>query len=608
MSAIFGIWHLDGTPVDTKHMKKMQDAVSQYGRDARELWIDQNIGLGCCLNRFRNHTRADVPCYTDHAMDVVFVGDADIYNRDELLNRYHLSDNDQISNQALLLQAYRKWGSAFAKYMNGDFALVIWEKRKKQLLVARDHLGVRPLYYFFNQSTFAFATDFRALLTLPFVGKELDEKVLYANLHNICHFEAESTYFASIKALPQAHTLLVTKNGIRKRKYWVPGKNGKTRYKTEEEYKEALYSLVLDAISIRIRNTEKEIATELSGGLDSSVITILAKRQLAQEGKKIEAFSWSPPYSLIEKKENDERALLEQICQKEGIKCTFFDPSIPPGDPNEALPPDAVDARVMRQEREVLASRGITFVLSGWGGDQGISYRANLSELFLHGYIGKFLGEIKVLAKGSPLRFMKILLSNTLFEFFKPYRVFSTPDKSLLPIANDHFSKKAKRENKKYTLPYSPVKHLVSGYIQNRTEHAAWMDAGYSIAHIYPYLDYRVVDFAMSIPRHLYHKNGVKRYLYREAFKGILPKAIYQFTSKNDIAKSTYFTNALPDIVKKLKQKIHELKNTVFVNYIDFDELLYRLDHMAADDKRNILSLNRRISICYNILQILNQV
>lgn len=607
MSALFGIWHLDGTPVLFKHMQKMQDTISHYGRDAQDIWIDQNVGLGCCLNRFSNHSQADVPVYSDNAMALVLIGDAEIYNRGELISRYHLADNDQISNQALILKAYKKWGNEYPKYINGDFAFVIWEKQRKQLLVARDHLGVRPLYYFYNQSTFAFSTDYRALLSLPFVGKEIDEKVLYANMQNICHFDPESTYFVNIKALPQAHTLRIEEKGIHKRKYWTPGKNGKIRYKTEIEYKEALSSLVNDAILIRVQNTERKIASELSGGLDSSVITILADRQLVKKGKKIEAFSWSPPFELIEKMQNDERALLEQVCQQENIDCTFFDPSIPLSDKNETLPPDAIDARVMRQEREILASRGVTFVLSGWGGDQGISYRANLPELLLHGYCGKFLKEIKYLAKGSPLRAIKLLLSYTIFEFFKPYRIFSNPDKNLIKLANHNFSKKAKRYRQKYTLSYSPVKHLESGYIQNRTEQAAWMDAVYSIQHIYPFLDYRVIDFAMSIPRHYYYKNGMKRYIYREAFQNILPKAIYQFTSKNDIAKSTYFTNVLPDIVLNIKQLVNALKGTVFINYINFNELLSQLNNLAVYDKKNIVSLKRRMLICYNIQQIMDK-
>jgi asparagine synthase (glutamine-hydrolysing) len=271
------------------------------------------------------------------------------------------------------------------------------------------------------------------------------------------------------------------------------------------------------------------------------------------------------------------------------------------------LPPDAIEARVMRQEREILAARGVTLVLSGWGGDQGISYRANLTELLLHGYMGEFLKEIKALAKGSPLRFIKTLLSYTLFELFKPYRLFSNPDKDLIRFTNRHFSKIGKRRRIKYTLHYFPVKQLESGYIQNRTEQAAWMDAVCSIQHICPYLDYRVVDFAMSIPRHLYYKNGVKRYIYREAFKDILPKAIYQFTSKNDIAKSTYFTGALPDMMIKLKQNIRELDHTVFSDYIDFNQLLVRLNALPADDKKNITSVNRRIFICHNIQRILEQ-
>lgn len=379
MSAIFGILNLDKTPVISSHMQKMQTVINHYGRDARDILIDKNIGLGCLLNRFSGNTSMDEPIYTDVSGNYTIIGDAEIYNREELIGFYQLSDNNQISTQALVLAAYKKWGIIFPKYINGDFVFVIWDKKKNQLLIARDHLGIRPIFYFYNNSTFAFATDFRALLSLPFVSKDLDEKYLFVNLQKICHFDPELTYFANIKELPQSNILQVDDKGLKKNKYWTPGKNGKIRFKTEQEYKDALFSLVSNAVSIRIKNTDRNIASELSGGLDSSVITILANKELLKKGKKIESFSWSPSFDYMEKKENDERLLLEQVCQRENISCTYYDPSIPLINKNEILPPDGVDAPVMRQEREILAARNVTYVLSGWGGDQAISCRYSWS-------------------------------------------------------------------------------------------------------------------------------------------------------------------------------------------------------------------------------------
>lgn len=607
MSAIFGIWHLTGDRVKEEHLQKMKDKVLHYGRDEQDIQIHRNIGLGCCLNKIGRHAQGDVPIYYDVSQELVFAGDAMIYNREELLGKCGLTGNKEISNQALILETYKKWGDDCPKYLNGDFAFVIWEKRKKQLLIARDHLGVRPLYYFCDQSTVAFSTDYRALLTLPFVRREIDEKTMYAHLGKIINFNPEATFFEKIIALPQAHILRIDEYGFHKNKYWTPGKNGKIVYKTEEEYTKALYSLVNDAITIRVRSTDKKLAAELSGGLDSSVITILANRELAKQGEKLELFSWSPPFTFVEKMPNDERTLLEQVCRQENLACTFFDPTSPSKNKMEILPPDAGDAVIIIQESEIMASRGVALVLSGWGGDQGISHRANLFELFLTGYWGHLLKEIKHLSIGSTLQFIKLLISNTVYQLFKSYSYFGHPNKDVAQFVNKHVAKRMKRYGKKNILYFSlsPVKHIESGYIQTRTEQAAWIDAVHSIQHLYPFLDYRVVDFAMSVPRHLYFKNAMSRYIYRETFKDILPKEIYQFTSKDDIAKSTYLTIVLKDTLANIRQVVNKLNRGLFSAYIDFDTLFRQLDSLAADDKKNILVMKRRILSCYHIQQII---
>jgi asparagine synthase (glutamine-hydrolysing) len=216
MSAIFGIWNIDGQPVEEKHLRRMEEMLRHYGRDAQNIKIDGNIGLGCCLNKISRHAASEVPVYTDEQQGTTLVGDALLYNRDELMGKYGLADDEAISTQGLLLAAYQKWGMDCAKNINGDFAFAIWEKQSKQLLIFRDHLGVRPLYYFYNGTTLAFATDYRPLLALPFIGKQLDEGKLYAELSNTYHIDPEVTYFAKIKRLPQAHWLKGDANGISK--------------------------------------------------------------------------------------------------------------------------------------------------------------------------------------------------------------------------------------------------------------------------------------------------------------------------------------------------------------------------------------------------------
>lgn len=611
MSAIFGIFDIHGGGVEECHVRAMRDMLLQYGHDAEDFSNDSTIAMGCCLNRFGVYSQNDVPVYHDEGRGIMLVGDALIYNRAELFEKCGLDDREGLSTQALLLDAYLKWGEDCPKYINGDFAFAVWEKRKSQLFIARDHLGVRPLYYFFDGQVFAFATDYRALLCLPFVGRELDEVKLYSELSRTYHIDPEATFFEHIKKLPQANTLRVGGSGIQKTKYWTPGTGGKIRYETEEEYAKALYGIVDDAIRIRVNGVSGKIGAELSGGLDSSVITILANRELKNSGCRLEAlFSWSPPWELLEPQPGDERELIEAICRQEGLRCGYYDPTEFSEDKTakRALLTDGGSGAVLCRELRAMSSQGIRFVLSGWGGDQGISHRANLKELFLHGCWGHFLSEALYMSKGSPLRFAKTVFTNTVLWLFGPFSYIHPAKSKTLNIVQRDFRKTIKKRCKRNILYFTvdPIRHIESGNIQTRTELAAWVDAEYNMQHLFPFLDHRVMDFAMSVPRHWYFKRGLNRYIYRRAFRGILPDEVYRYMRKDDPGRGALLKNGWTrGNAENLKSDFERLNKERFFTYLDFDKLREFVGAIGSEPSEKSRLGKRSIGICLDIQRIL---
>ncbi|MDR3598917.1 MAG: asparagine synthase-related protein [Desulfosporosinus sp.] len=603
MSAIFGIVHLNGEPVDVHRLQTMESKLRHYGRDEQAIEIvAHNIGLGCCLNTEISPLAAEVPVYSDD--DFVVIGDVQIYNRSEL--RVQLTENSQITNQELLLSAYKKWGIDCPMHINGDFVFAIWEKQRQQLLIIRDHLGVRPLYYFYNGASFAFATDFRALLVLPFVGRQFDEVTLYATLTNTYHIDPEATDFAQIKRLPQAHRLKVDAHGMDKQKYWTPGKSNIV-FATEDEYAQAMYDVVADAIKIRVTNRAK-IAAELSGGLDSSVVTILANRELKKEDEPLEYFSWSPPYELIDKQLGDERQLIELVCEQEGLHGQYYDPRLLLEKTRNEIELGFGGGKVFDQEYRQLTAQGVKLVLTGWGGDQGISHRCGMYELLVNGYWRYFWEEALHRSKGSPWRLFKTVIANSVLPLFGPFSYFGNPNKGIPSIVNEKFANKLKPHCKKNILYFGskPVKHLESGNIQTRTELTAWFGAHYNVQHVYPFLDYRVVDFAMSIPRHWFLKQGINRYLYRKAFAHILPPEVCGFTSKDDIARSTYSRGKEAEALDKLTLDANQLQRGLFSAYIGWDKFDKLLQSpLLKTDLRIRYTAHRKIQMCNNIQQIL---
>ena len=612
MSAIFGVFRLDGALVEEKHLKTMQEIIGHYGMDAQDIFLQDNIGLGCCLNKVGKYSLSDEPIYYDIRQEQILIGDALIYNREEIINACLLTDKEQITTQELLMEAYYKWGQDCPKYLNGDFAFAIWERIHKRLLLFRDHLGVRPLYYFYNQSIFAFATDYRALLALPFVGKQLDEIKLYAVLSDTYHIDTESTYFEQIKRLPQAHVMQIAEQGISRKKYWTPGERQKIIFQSEEDYAKELYSIVNDSIKLRLNQVTGKIASEFSGGLDSSVVTILAHRELAKAHKGLEAYSWSPTFELLAKLESDERELINEISIKEGFVCRYRASYQSPE--QEIICPvvltDGQRSEELRQVIQEMSSRGIGLVMSGWGGDEGISHRADLLELLLNGYIGHFFKEARYLTKGSPLRFMKLILSIPILLLCRPYSYLGTQNNKIPSVMKKEFVKRRKKSCKKdiLFLKVNPAKHIESGVSVSRTELTAWLCADYQIQYLFPLLDYRVVDYALSIPRHLYYKRGVSRYIYRKAFDSILPKELCNNSSKIDLAREKYWEKA-DDLQKKAELVIDLIDKERFASYIDWDNVEKMVDrrYFQKSSRESIFTLFK-LQVCYDLQRILVKV
>ncbi|MFT4143052.1 MAG: asparagine synthase-related protein [Mobilitalea sp.] len=609
MSAIFGILHLDGTQVEEKHLKRMQRILDHYGVDATELHIEQGTGLGCCLHRIGKYSIRDTPLYQNKEKKLILVGDALIYNREELIRNLFRTEKGQISTQELLVKAYLTWGENCGKYLNGDFAFAIWEEDKERLLLFRDQLGVRPLYYCYKPPFFAFATDYRALLALPGVNLELDEVKLYSQLSDTYHIDTERTFFSDVKRLPQAHLLKLDATEIQLIKYWMPGTKKRVRLRTEEDYKSELYRIVEDSLVLRIKFFKEKICSEFSGGLDSSVITIMANRELKKKKRELEAYSWSPGYELLQKQKKDEREVMLKVCKKEGFECDFRSYYLTPQQELRTRPAltDGQRSEEHRQILQEISLQGNSLILSGWGGDEGISHRADIYELLFHRHFICFLKEAEILSRGSLLRLIKLILLSPFYLLSRPYSFLGGQNNKIPNIMNKVFEKKIKPKCKKDILHFktNPIKHMESGVSVSRSELMAWVSADYQLQYVFPFLDYRVIDFALSIPRHWYYKKGISRYIYRKAFEEVLPKELCYHRGKIDVAREVFWKEN-----EKLQQKaelaLEVIDKDRFINYLDWDKVkeLVKQKYFETRTREATFTLYKLL-LCYDIQRII---
>ena len=210
----------------------------------------------------------------------VITGDLRLDNRRELISSldFDIKDQDQITDSELALAAYQRWGRSCTAQLLGDFAFAIWDRRSQRLFCARDHYGVKQLYYYCSDRVFVFATEIKALLCLPTVPRRLNETKVADYLLSLCA-DREITFYQGIYRLPAAHYLLVSPEQQQLQQYWHfdPAKN--ITLSSDQEYAEAFKELFTEAVNCRLRSAFP-VGTLLSGGLDSSSITCVARNLL----------------------------------------------------------------------------------------------------------------------------------------------------------------------------------------------------------------------------------------------------------------------------------------------------------------------------------------
>src|SRR4028118_115937 len=178
MSAIVGLYNLDGRSIERSAVEQMVAALAHRGPDGAGVWSEGAVGLGHCMLWTTPESLHEKLPLVDKSRDLTITADARIDNREELMEQLGITAeaHGEVSDSQLVLAAYGKWGEDCPQHLLGDFAFVIWDGAKQQLFCARDHFGVKPFYYHYAaDKRFAFATEIKALLGLPEVPRQLNE-------------------------------------------------------------------------------------------------------------------------------------------------------------------------------------------------------------------------------------------------------------------------------------------------------------------------------------------------------------------------------------------------------------------------------------------------
>lgn len=604
MSAIFGIFDLNGKAIDTTWIKSMQEDLSHRGPDGQGIFVENSLLLGYMLLQITPESVYDQSPFEED--NFVITANARLDEREALMDRLNITaeEREKTTDAILLLRSYRKWGKAFVKDIYGDFSFAIWDKQQKELFCARDQMGVKPFLYYFQDNRFVFSTELKSIVELPFVKTEIDQFYLRDRAIGIGDRPTTTTW-KNIVRLSAANTLTVKGSGLIIEEYWKPVYKKNPQLKTAEQSATALREILQRVISDYTR-VIGVVGVHLSGGLDSSSIACLAAKKMAAEDKRIVTASsvLHPDFNAPDIK--DEMEYIETVLQQEkNIDATFvyntnfeFLVNMEEIFNLQCAPVNNfyyVDQAIFQQFK----SKAVRRVLSGYLGDMTASNStiAPLPRLLLTGKLATFFKlslSIKKKSEKGWLNFLKYNLIVPILPMFLIKIAYNLKGRKApwsidnLPLILNATEKKS-LQKRKATYYRNNLKSQYSIAQNIRPKHSDFFEedwdcgaANYQLEMTYPLLDRRVIELLLQIPVEHFYTDGLKRGLIRKAMEGILPEKISTRKNKKPYSPAYHY------IVKKYLPEIKVMLNSKSFT-INLEKILDR-EEMNIQLKKLVIS------------------
>lgn len=298
MSGIAGLVRFDGRTVGRRELERAANALNQYGPDRVEIIAKDSIGLIHALMRMTPEDRFDRQPQRG-ASGSIITADLRLDNRDELLARIGIArlEAAEWPDSRLLLTGWERLGDDVWPMLRGPFAAAIWDPRSRSLTLARDHLGLNVVMWHKGQNFFAFASMPNGLFALDEVPRELCEEKL-ADFLVLNHADHVTTMYRNVFRVPPAHVIRVKSDGsINQKRYWSQADITPLKLRTDAAYADGLRECLDLAVRRQMRSIHP-VGCLLSGGLDSSSVSVLAARALTEKNRRLAAFTGVPRHGF----------------------------------------------------------------------------------------------------------------------------------------------------------------------------------------------------------------------------------------------------------------------------------------------------------------------
>jgi asparagine synthase (glutamine-hydrolysing) len=554
MCGIAGIVSQSGSAIERGLLARMIGMVNHRGPDAAGFYLSGPVGLAHARLSIIDLGGGHQPMHNeDKTVWITFNGE--IFNyvelREELIKKGHRFHTQ--SDTEVIVHLYEEKGEDCVQYLNGQWAFAIWDSRRERLFLSRDRLGVRPVFYVKTAEGFVFGSEIKSLLAVPSVPRAIDLEGL-DEIFTFWVTVPPRTIFEGVSELPPGHSLVLEQGTMRVQPYWTLDYNPSMGLHREEEAREILLDLLLDATRIRLRS-DVPVGAYLSGGLDSTVIAALVKKlgtthlrtfSVAFEDKEFDESTFQNEASEFLK--TDHQGVL---CSSQDIGRVFPDVMWHTEKPvlRTAPAPLFLLSKLVREQ-------GYKVVLTGEGSDEVLGGYDIFKEAKIRRFWAKYPeSKIRPILLRRLYPYMKNLQSQPdayLRAFFHVRKDdLRSPFFSHLPRWDTtsklkvFFSKETRERVRQCNAMDVLEAELPSGFrewdsfSQSQYLEAAYLLPGYilssqgdrmAMAHSvegrFPFLDYRVVEFASRLLPHLKMKVLNEKYLLKEAVGALIPQTI----------------------------------------------------------------------------------
>ena len=547
MCGICGIVNFnDSDPVDGLTIERMTEALAHRGPDDAGYFVEGRAGLGHRRLSIIDLSGGKQPIYNeDRSAAIVFNGE--VYNYRTLASALIAAGHTfkTRSDTETILHAYEEYGDACVDELRGMFGFAIWDRAKRRLLLGRDRLGVKPIYYYRNGRFLAFASEIKSLLEMEAIPREVNAEALDLYL-SLRYVPGPQTMFKDIFRLQPGHILVADDSGVRITKYWdieYPDPEPRSPEYLVERFRELLEE------SVRLRLlAEVPLGVFLSGGLDSSAI--LATMTKISEGERVKSFSVGYEAAGAEEENANEFAYASLAAKT--FNSEHYEYRLNAGKFAQFVPdlvryldePLADPSCIPLYFISKLAREHITVVLSGEGADETLAG---------YGIYGRMLALDRIRARaGAFSRLAPWIARVTPSERLRHYvRMCNQPLESRYQGVSRGFSEEGKRRligDDRTDRSERRLQEIFGGYFK-AVEKASPLDQMlYVDAKVWlpddilvkadkmtmanglelrvPFLDHKLVEFAATLPNaSKIHGKGGKTLL-RAAMRGVLPEAI----------------------------------------------------------------------------------